>query len=158
MKIRNSANGLVVRDGRVLLLRGEWPQPDTYWLPGGGQEPGESLAACVEREVLEETGVRVRAREMLLVRETIPDNHPDGPFPRSGSHRVEMTFWCDIIAEPDVLGGAKPDGPQVDVAWVPVDKLTGLRFLPVWFESRLPALIAHGQKRGVVGVYVGDVA
>ncbi|MCA6090977.1 hypothetical protein LE181_02150 [Streptomyces sp. SCA3-4] len=69
-----------------------------------------------------------------------------------------LVVWCDIVAEPDALGGTEPDGPQVAVEWVPVDKLAGLRFLPVWFEERLPALIALGQKRCRVGVYAGDVA
>ncbi|MCF3103065.1 NUDIX domain-containing protein [Streptomyces roseoverticillatus] len=61
--LRNAASGLVVRDGHALLVRGTWPDPgsETYWLPGGGQQPGETLAACAEREVLEETGVRVTA-------------------------------------------------------------------------------------------------
>ncbi|MFC5144841.1 NUDIX domain-containing protein [Streptomyces aureoversilis] len=157
MRIRNSASGLVVRDGHVLLLRGDWPQPDTFWLPGGGQEPGETLSACAEREVWEETGVRVRAAELLLVRENIPTNHPDGPFPGSRSHRVEMLFWCELVDEPEVLGGTEPDTVQTGVEWMPVDKLTGLRFLPLWFGERLPALIDLGQKRARGGVYAGDV-
>ncbi|MFQ6197106.1 NUDIX domain-containing protein [Streptomyces sp. NPDC000405] len=63
MYLRNAASGLVVRDNHVLLARGTWPDPnsETYWLPGGGQQPGETLAACAEREVHEETGVRVKA-------------------------------------------------------------------------------------------------
>ncbi|MRH93520.1 NUDIX domain-containing protein [Nocardia sp. SYP-A9097] len=47
-----SVKGVVVRDGRVLLLkneRGEWE------LPGGRIEPGETPEECLAREIAEET-------------------------------------------------------------------------------------------------------
>jgi ADP-ribose pyrophosphatase YjhB (NUDIX family) len=56
--------GAVVHDagGRLLLVRrGREPGRGLWSLPGGRVEAGESLAAAVEREVLEETGLRVRA-------------------------------------------------------------------------------------------------
>jgi 8-oxo-dGTP pyrophosphatase MutT (NUDIX family) len=57
-----SVKGVVVRAGRVLLLeneRAEWE------LPGGKLEPGEEPAACVVREISEETGWRVTAGPVL---------------------------------------------------------------------------------------------
>jgi 8-oxo-dGTP diphosphatase len=56
--------GAVVHDsrGRLLLIRrGHAPSRGLWSVPGGRVEAGESHAAAVEREVLEETGLRVRA-------------------------------------------------------------------------------------------------
>jgi 8-oxo-dGTP diphosphatase len=56
--------GAVVHDaaGRLLLIRrGHDPGRGLWSLPGGRVEPEETLAAAVEREVLEETGLRVHA-------------------------------------------------------------------------------------------------
>ena len=56
--------GAVVHDdaGRLLLIRrGTEPNRGRWSVPGGRVEPGESPADAVEREVLEETGLRVRA-------------------------------------------------------------------------------------------------
>src|SRR3954454_8406121 len=56
--------GAVVHDGdgRLLLIRrGHAPHEGLWSLPGGRVEPGESAEAAVVREVLEETGLRVRA-------------------------------------------------------------------------------------------------
>jgi 8-oxo-dGTP diphosphatase len=48
--------------GRLLVVRrGRPPAAGRWSIPGGRVESGESLAAAVEREVAEETGLRVRA-------------------------------------------------------------------------------------------------
>ena len=49
-------------DGRLLLVRRRNDPGRGLWsVPGGRVEPGETLPAAVEREVWEETGLRVRA-------------------------------------------------------------------------------------------------
>jgi hypothetical protein len=48
-----SVKGVVIRDGRVLLLRNE---RDEWELPGGKLELGEDPASCVAREITEEAG------------------------------------------------------------------------------------------------------
>jgi 8-oxo-dGTP diphosphatase len=56
--------GAVVHDaaGRLLLVRrGSEPGKGLWSLPGGRVESGETIARAVEREVLEETGLVVRA-------------------------------------------------------------------------------------------------
>lgn len=57
-----SVKGVLVSDGRVLLLkneRGEWE------LPGGKLELGETPQQCLAREIEEETGLRVEVGEPL---------------------------------------------------------------------------------------------
>ena len=60
--------GAVVHDaaGRLLLVqRGHPPHPGLWSLPGGRIEAGESPERAVEREVLEETGLHVRAGAVI---------------------------------------------------------------------------------------------
>jgi 8-oxo-dGTP pyrophosphatase MutT (NUDIX family) len=60
---RRSARVLVV-DGRdrLLLVRARFPDGSHGWFtPGGGVEPGETLAEAAAREAFEETGLRVTA-------------------------------------------------------------------------------------------------
>jgi 8-oxo-dGTP diphosphatase len=66
--------GAVVQDaaGRLLLIqRGQEPSRGLWSLPGGRVEAGETTEQAVEREVLEETGLRVRAGA-LVGRVSIP--------------------------------------------------------------------------------------
>jgi ADP-ribose pyrophosphatase YjhB (NUDIX family) len=58
--------GIVVHDGRVLLVRrGTEPLKGQWTLPGGMLEVGEALTAGVVREVREETGLDVEPIELI---------------------------------------------------------------------------------------------
>ncbi|BCB86597.1 NUDIX hydrolase [Phytohabitans suffuscus] len=59
-----SVKGVVVRDGRVLLLRNE---RDEWELPGGKLDLGEEPTECVAREIAEEVGWQVTIGPLLDV-------------------------------------------------------------------------------------------
>lgn len=63
MKTRVFTTGVVVRAGRLLILKRK-DEDDTYpgvWdCVGGHFEPGESAEGCMEREAWEETGQRMK--------------------------------------------------------------------------------------------------
>ncbi len=57
-----SIKGVILQDGRVVLLRNE---RDEWELPGGRLEMGESPEECVAREIREELGLDVRVGAIL---------------------------------------------------------------------------------------------
>src|ERR687889_570755 len=61
--IRPSAGAFVTRDGHLLLI--ERSDNGNWSMPGGAQDPGESLTATAVRETFEETGVKVRATGLV---------------------------------------------------------------------------------------------
>lgn len=103
------------RRGSVLLVqRGKEPLKGQWALPGGLVEPGERLATAVEREVAEETGLKVRAQYLAEVFERIM---PDAKG-RTEYHYVLADYVCKIIS-----GTAKAGDDAGNLAWVPVAKL-----------------------------------
>src|SRR5205809_7054953 len=59
-----SIKGVVDVNGKIVLLKNE---RDEWELPGGKLERKESPTECVEREVLEELGIRAEAEVLLDV-------------------------------------------------------------------------------------------
>ena len=66
-----TVGGLIVNyEGKILLVK-SYKWFDTYTLPGGHIELGETMVEAVKREVKEETGLDVEVKEMLLTQEAI---------------------------------------------------------------------------------------
>lgn len=149
--IRNAAKAVILHGGRVLLQRAHWNDQDCYFLPGGGQNPGEALDATVRREVSEETGLRINPAtlRLLWLREYIGANHDGDP----ADHRVEAIFLCDIEGDPDLLGGHAEDEAQTGLEWVDLEKIPSLNLLPEGLRSRIAALTEP-----TAATYIGDLA
>lgn len=56
-KKRESANGIYIKDGKVLLVKPSWV--NIWEFPGGGKESNESLIEALKREFSEETGCEI---------------------------------------------------------------------------------------------------
>lgn len=86
---------LIVENGRVVLIkRGKAPLMGEWSIPGGMLELGETLRQGAEREASEETGLVVRATELLGVFDrVVPDT--DGTIIY---HYVLIDFLCERVS------------------------------------------------------------
>jgi 8-oxo-dGTP diphosphatase len=132
--------GIVVdADGRLLLVRrGNEPAKGTWSIPGGRVEPGESDAVATAREVLEETGLRVRVGRLAGA---VERNAPGGAI------YVIRDYLCTPVDDAD-LAGVQAGDDATEVAWVTpgevraldtspglVDALTGWGILQLFQRS-----------------------
>lgn len=64
-----SVSGLVIRDNKVLLVRHTYgPAKGRLIIPGGYVQDSETADKAIEREIMEETGVKSKASGILSVR------------------------------------------------------------------------------------------
>lgn len=75
IKIRSSVQTVIISENKVLSVKKFDYNKFMNILPGGGQEPGETLKDAVICECLEEIGVKVKVKELLFVSEYIGKNH-----------------------------------------------------------------------------------
>jgi len=165
---------LIVRDGKMLILPrpdvvgGNPPQPGAA--PGGGLHPNETMFEAAEREVFEESGLRVKARSVAFLREWVVPKHwpleqtremlSAQGVPREETEQcdhayaLEVWVWADLVGE-----SAEPDRADViegPLKWVP---LAEVEKEPV-FPKELKALardLAEGRARVGVPVFTSGL-
>lgn len=127
---RVAVGAVVIHQNKVLLvLRNQAPAKDMWAIPGGSVELGETMKSAAEREVMEETGLRVKAGEVVYTFDAI---HTD-PQGRVQYHYIIV----DLLAE--ALDPGQPLQPADDVrdaAWFTLVDLTDpdLPISPTTFE------------------------
>ena len=114
--------GVVVlrRDEVLLVQRGKAPNKGQWSIPGGKQRLGETVMQAVHRELLEETGVKIKQAALLDVVDVImPDDN--------GKIQYHYTL-ADYQAE--WLSGECRSGDDADaVKWVSFDELNSVGLL-----------------------------
>jgi 8-oxo-dGTP pyrophosphatase MutT (NUDIX family) len=152
-RFRNSAKAIIIDEGRLLAVGiHDDNAGDFYVLPGGGQEPGETLHEALQRECREEIGSPVIVHELCFVRDYIGHHHQFSGKD-ADLHIVELLFRCELV-DPALVGrGNVPDTGQTGVAWLELDRLAERRFYPATLR---PLLRQPFPRNGPV--YLGDVS
>jgi ADP-ribose pyrophosphatase YjhB (NUDIX family) len=109
-----------------MVQRATPPQVGHWSLPGGRLEPGELVTAAVERELFEETGLRVRCGPLLGWAERRGD----------GYHFVILDFEVTTDGRDQAVAG----GDAAAVAWIPVADVTALTLV----DGLAAFLVDHG--------------
>ena len=125
MKTRICVVAIIEKDGKFLMGNKAMdigPYPNTWRLPGGGVEEGESFEDAVRREVKEETGLEVTNVEKVSIQE---DDEPD--------KHGEMTHYTFHIFRVEASGSEKPTDEFPELRWI--DKLK-LKEVPLARPSR----------------------
>ena len=101
---------VVIRDGKVLLIkRGVAPGRGLWAVPGGSLELGETLQQGAEREILEETGITIRAREPIYAFDFF-ERDPDG--------RIRFHFVIVDLAADYIRGDVKGADDALEARWL----------------------------------------
>jgi ADP-ribose pyrophosphatase YjhB (NUDIX family) len=109
---------LIFRRDKILLVqRGKEPLKGYWSLPGGLVETGERLEAAIEREVAEETGLKVRAHYLAEVFQRIMHD-AEG---RAEYHYVLADYVCRVRKDGPAVPHAGDDAGSV--AWVKIEDL-----------------------------------
>ena len=113
-----AVGAVVFKEDKVLLvLRGKPPAENSWTIPGGSVELGETLQEAAEREIREETGLFIQAREPVYTFDVIERDH-----------KGEILFHYVIVdLEADYVSGElRPGDDAVDVCWASSQDLKSL--------------------------------
>ena len=117
-----AVGAVVFKDNRVLLVkRGNPPARGLWAIPGGSVELGETLKTAAEREVLEETGIIIKAGEPIFSFEFIHRDDKD---------QVRFHYYIVDLAASYISGEPTAGDDALDVGWISKDGLGCLNVNP----------------------------
>jgi len=127
--IKLVARGIIHQKGKYLLVRNK---ADKHWcLPGGGVEPNEPIAQAVERELVEELGVRPLVGQLLYVQQ----------FDDNGTERVEFFFLVNNPEDYLEIDLSKTSHGEQELGEAGFYQLTDVPLLPKFLAKELPDLL-----------------
>ncbi len=110
---RVDVRGAVFQDGKILMVR---EMSDGAWtLPGGWADVGDRPSQAAEREVWEEAGFRVKARQVVGVYDA------NRVAPLELFHAFKIVFLCDLLS-----GEARPSNETSEVSFFGPDEIPGV--------------------------------
>lgn len=111
--------GVLVEDGRILIVKQKVSDARAWSLPGGRAEKGETIEAGMRREMVEETGLKTRVMKLLYLCEK----------PEADPPVLHITFLLERVSGEIRLPSNEHDhNPIHDVRMVPIDDLPSYGF------------------------------
>ncbi len=129
-----ATGAFIIRDGKLFLATGQ-KFHDEWVVPGGHVNYRENAKQCIEREVMEEIGVKVNAVEMFGVTEAT-----HRVVKGRARHFIFLNWKCELLN-----GEPKIDGVEfTKMTWMPMEqaardpKVTGSvkTSLKAWLERK----------------------
>ena len=115
---RVGVGAITVKDRKVLLVkRGIEPSKGLWAIPGGMLKLGETLQECASREILEETGIKIKVGDCIYVFDFLErDNKRKFKF-----HFVVVDFAAEYIS-----GEPKGADDALEDRWLSPEELNKL--------------------------------
>jgi 8-oxo-dGTP diphosphatase len=111
-----AAHGLIQKDGKFLVTRRSAVNdymPNLWDIPGGTVEFDENIYQCLEREIDEESKLKVKINKAIFVHDYLSNEF---------RHQFQIVYTCDYQSGEVTLNPQEHD----DFKWVTLDELESL--------------------------------
>ncbi len=112
--------------GHVLLCKNL--KRGYYYLPGGHVEFSESASDAAQRELIEETGLRIHVHQCLLVEEHSFTQR--GKKKARRRHEVNVLFLARFARKRRTLQPVRSRESHIAFEWIPITRLRSIRLRP----------------------------
>ena len=129
------ACGILVHGNAVLVQEAAGRNGPALALPGGHLEFGETLAACLSREFLEESGLNVEAEKLVYVHENFYT------VTKIATHEIGFYFLVDLNSEfptPDSKGYIQSMEAHIRMRLLPLTAFRASSLMPSFLREQLP--------------------
>jgi 8-oxo-dGTP diphosphatase len=126
------AGAILIRDRKLLLTRTRGK--DAFVAPGGKIEAGETALRCLERELLEELGISIRAADVAAF----------GTYAAAAAYDPSRQLEMQVFAVREWEGEPRPAHEVEEMRWVTSGEAADMSIGSIFAHEVIPRLKADG--------------
>ena len=148
---RYRTGAIILRGRKMLFVQNDLS--DYYYMIGGAVEIGETSQECIEREVLEETGVPCKAVRCAIICENFfSGDRLDKRISGKLCHILEFYY---LMEAPEDGSFREETDTGEKLTWIPLDEIENYDVRPVMLKTKLKEAIDGGTLLHVVNKDTG---
>lgn len=137
---RYRTGGILIHDGKMLFVKSRIGS--YYYMIGGGVHMGERSDICIEREIFEETGLRVSVERLAVVCENF-FKCVGGAIDGYDCHTIE--FYYDLKLLNDVALCKPQTDEGEELVWLPVGEIRNADIKPSFMKDLIDRILTQEQ-------------
>lgn len=143
ISIQNSNNWFRYRTGAFVEHEGKYlfidsAFDDYYYMIGGAVHIGETSGECIEREVLEESGIKAKAENLCVVCENFFDGK-GGAIEGKDCHVLEFYYRMKVE---DINGLRKENDEGEKLVWLNMEEIKKSNIKPSFIPERIEEILS----------------
>ena len=132
---RYRTGGIIINNGKMLFVKSSIG--DYFYMVGGAVRLGETSVSCIEREVLEETGIKARVNRLSVICENFFKGK-GGKIDGLDCHTIELYFNM-TIDNLDLLKTQSDMGE--DIVWLPINEVKFHTIKPTVISEKIEDIL-----------------
>ncbi len=132
---RYRTGAFILKDDKMLFVKSKIG--GYFYMIGGGVNLGETSVDCIEREVLEETGIKAKVERLAVVTENF-FKAEGGKIAGLDCHTIEFYFLVNVIDASEVF--SKTDDGE-ELVWIPIEEIRNSFFKPSFISEKIDEII-----------------
>ncbi len=130
---RYRAGAIIIHNGKMLFVKSKIG--GYCYMIGGGVRLGETSVECIERELLEETGIQASVKYLSVICENFFKGH-GGIIDGMDCHTVEFYYQINLTDEQRKLCRTKTDDGE-QLVWIGISDVKNSFIKPAFIAERI---------------------
>ena len=135
---RLRAGALPIHDGKILFVK--CGVSDYYYVMGGAIQMCENSKDCIEREVVEETGVNAKADRLALITENFFTG-AGGSIDKFDCHTIEF-YYLMHLSDEQVRSCKTTTDEGEELVWLPIKDIQNYNVKPAFVKERMAEILS----------------
>ncbi len=140
-RFRFRTGGIIIKDNKMLFVKcniGNY-----YYMIGGAVQLGETTEQCIEREIYEEAGIKVKAERLAVVCENFFKG-VGGVIDGFDCHTMEFYYLMTLQEDGEDINKKVTDEGE-ELVWVPIEEIPHSDIKPSFMKEHIQEII-NGDK------------